>query len=90
MRKTALSDYLLKTDNVSAELALIAFRAIVRPIRNAGRVVDIDTLCTEHTKCLCKILSLYANGVYKEITHRLDVLYSRCGNWDIAKKEYIE
>ena len=90
VRKTALSNYLSKTDNVSAESALMAFRAIVRPIRNAGRLVDTDTLCAEHTKRLCKILGLYANNAHAEMTHRLGVLYSQSGNWDTAKKEYAE
>ena len=72
----ALSNYLLKTDNVSAELALIVFRAIVRPIRNAGRLVNTDTLYAEHTKRLCKILGLYTNNIYIEMTYRLGVLYS--------------
>lgn len=90
VRRTVLSDCLSKTDNASTESALVAFRAIVRPIRNAGRVVNTDTLCAEHAKRLYKILGLYANGAYAEMTHRLDVLYSRCGNWDAAKKEYAE
>ena len=92
MRKAVLSKHLLtlKTDDASSESALIAFRAIVRQIRNASRPVGTDVLCAEYTKQLCKVLGLYANGAYAQLIYRLDVLYSRSGNWDAAKKEYTE
>ena len=92
VRKAVLSKHLStsKADDASSESALIAFRAIVRQIRNASRPVGTDVLCAEHTKQLCKVLGLYANGAHAQLTHRLDVLYSRSGNWDAAKKEYTE
>ncbi len=77
MRKTTLSKYLLKTNNISTELVLIIFRAIIYPIRNASYIVNTNILYTKYIKRLYKILGLYINSIYIEITYYLDILYSR-------------
>ena len=90
VRKALLSNRLAKIDGMSEKTALLAFRAVTRTIRNSSTMIDVNSLCAEHAKRLSKLLNLYANGSHADMTHRLDVLYSRSGDWDGVKREYAE
>lgn len=85
--QSKLTKFLTKVDGKTEREALQIFRIIGRQIRSHS-AIDVDNICTDHARNLCKLLHLYANGTHAEMAHRINVLYSRSGEWDTLKKEY--